>query len=87
MSTQNSIDIAQADNAIIVPTLAIKKEGGKKIVSVLKDGQRVEKREVKTGISDNLSTQILSGIEAGEDVITGFGSEAEIASMVEKAKR
>lgn len=87
MSTQNSIDIARADNAIIVPTLAIKRENGKKFVSVLKPGDIVDKREVKTGISDNLSTQILSGIKEGEDVITGFGSEEEIASMVEKSKR
>ncbi|BCX79496.1 efflux RND transporter periplasmic adaptor subunit [Campylobacter sp. 19-13652] len=87
MSTQNSIDIAKADDAIIIPTLAIKREGDKKFVSVLKAGDIVEKREVKTGISNNLSTQILSGIVAGEAVITGFGSEEEIASMVEKAKR
>lgn len=86
MSTQNSIDIASASNAIIVPTLAIKTQKGKKFIQVLKDG-KPQKREITTGISDSLSTQVLSGVSQGEEVITASGTKSEIDSMVASAKR
>ncbi|AQW84039.1 macrolide-specific efflux protein, membrane fusion protein MacA [Campylobacter pinnipediorum subsp. pinnipediorum] len=87
MSTQNSIDVAQVKDVVIVPALAIKQKGDKKFVSVLKQGDVVEEREVKVGISNNLSTQIISGIDAGDNVITSSGSESEINSMVQDIKR
>lgn len=86
MSTQTSIEIGKADDAIIVPTLAIKRKGGKKTVSILKDDGSVEVRDVSTGISDNLRTQILSGINEGEAVITSQSTAAEVAAMVDKER-
>lgn len=50
--------------------LVIKEEDIRKVVFVVEDGKAVRK-EVKTGISDNSHIQILSGIEAGEEVVTG----------------
>ncbi|AQW85682.1 macrolide-specific efflux protein, membrane fusion protein MacA [Campylobacter pinnipediorum subsp. caledonicus] len=87
MSTQNSIDVAQVKDAVIVPALAIKQKGDKKFISILKQGDVVEEREVKVGISNNLSTQIISGIDVGDNVITSSGSESEINSMVQDIKR
>ncbi|AQW80700.1 macrolide-specific efflux protein, membrane fusion protein MacA [Campylobacter pinnipediorum subsp. pinnipediorum] len=87
MSTQNSIDVAQVKDAVIVPAFAIKQKGDKKFISILKQGDVVEEREVKVGISNNLSTQIISGIDVGDNVITSSGSESEINSMVQDIKR
>jgi hypothetical protein len=40
-------------------------------VEVLKDGQeKLTEKDVKIGLSDNTNTEILSGIEAGEKVVT-----------------
>lgn len=86
MSTQNSIQIAKAENAIIIPTLAIKNINEKKYVSILKNN-KAEEKEVQIGISDNLNTQILSGINEGDLIITSQSSNSEIAKMIEKERR
>lgn len=50
--------------------LVIKKEDIRKVVFVVENGIAVRKH-VETGISDNTHIQILSGIETGEEVVTG----------------
>lgn len=91
MTTQNTIILDSAKDAVIVPSIAIKKEDGKSVVYVLKKGKdgldTVERREVQTGLTDSLKTQILSGVEEGEEVVTKRNSAAEINAMLEKEKR
>ena len=91
MTTQNTIILDSVKNAVIVPSIAIKKEDGKSVVYVLKkckDGlDTAERREVQTGLIDSLKTQILSGVEEGEEVVTKRNSAAEISEMLEKEKR
>ncbi len=84
MTTQNELLIANVKDAIIVPSIGIKKdENGNSYVYLLKDGKAV-KTEVKTGIKDNLDTQIISGVNEGDEIITSQGSSSEIAKMIEK---
>ena len=84
MTTQNELLIANVEDAIIVPSIGIKKdEKGNSYVYLLKDGKPV-KTEVKTGIKDNLDTQIISGINEGDEIITSQGSSSEIAKMIAK---
>ena len=91
MTTQNTIILDSVKDAIIVPSIAIKKEDGKSVVYVLKKGKdglnTAERREVQTGLIDSLKTQILSGVEEGEEVVTKRNSAAEISEMLEKEKR
>ena len=91
MTTQNTVILDSAKDAVIVPSIAIKKENGKSVVYVLKkdkDGlDTAERREVQTGLTDSLKTQILSGVEEGEEVVTKQNSAAEINAMLEKEKR
>jgi HlyD family secretion protein len=67
---------AQSDSAEMMLTssqdegLVIQEEDIRKVVFVVKDGKAV-RREVETGISDNSHIQILSGLEAGEEVVIG----------------
>lgn len=83
MTTQNELLIANVKDAIIVPSIGIKKDENGTFVYVLKDGKAV-KTEVKTGIKDNLDTQIISGINEGDEIITSQGSSSEIAKMIAK---
>ena len=83
MTTQNELLIANVEEAIIVPSIGIKKDENGTFVYVLKDGKPV-KTAVKTGIKDNLDTQIISGINEGDEIITSQGSSSEIAKMIAK---
>ena len=91
MTTQNTVILDSAKDAVIVPSIAVKKEDGKSVVYVLKKGKdgldTAERREVQTGLTDSLKTQILSGVEEGEEVVTKQNSAAEINAMLEKEKR
>lgn len=83
MTTQNELLIANVEGAIIVPSIGIKKDENGTFVYVLKDGKPV-KTAVKTGIKDNLDTQIISGVNEGDEIITSQGSSSEIAKMIAK---
>lgn len=48
----------------------IPEEDLRKVVFAVADGRAVRK-EVETGISDNTHIQILSGVDAGEEIVTG----------------
>lgn len=57
-------DSAQAGGAIIP------EEDLRKVVFIVEEG-KAQRREVETGISDNTHIQIVSGVEAGEEIIIG----------------
>ena len=86
MTTQNELLIANVKDAIIVPSIGIKRDENGTFVYVLKDGKAV-KTAVKTGIKDNLDTQIISGVNEGDEIITSQGSASEIAKMIEKENK
>ena len=82
MTTQNTIHLESVKDAVIVPSMAIKKENGKHVVYVLKSDKSVQRREVQIGLVDSLRTQIKSGVEEGEDVVTSKSTAAELSDMV-----
>ena len=86
MTTQNELLIANVKDAIIVPSIGIKRDENGTFVYILKDGKAV-KTSVKTGIKDNLDTQIISGVNEGDEIITSQGSASEIAKMIEKENK
>lgn len=59
-----------SSNELIDENLIIKKEDIRKVIFIVKDGIAV-RYEVETGISDNTHTQILMGVNAGEEVVIG----------------
>jgi hypothetical protein len=69
MTATVTIVTQQADGAVLVPNAAI--SNGK--VNVLRNGQSVSV-PVQTGISDGITTQIVSGINVGDQVVTGVSS-------------
>lgn len=70
MSTTNVITIAEAKEVLLVPTLTLKKQGNKTFVEVLNANHQVEQREVTIGLNDDMNTEILSGLQAGEKVVS-----------------
>lgn len=69
MTAQVYILLSSARQAAVVPVSALINRQGKTFVQVVTPQQRVEQREVVTGINDNAYIQILSGAKAGEQVI------------------
>ncbi|OKB68831.1 efflux transporter periplasmic adaptor subunit [Serratia marcescens] len=70
MTAQVSLLLGEAKNALLVPIQAVHKTEGKvQQVQVLTQDQRLETREVTTGITNNVDIQILSGLKAGETVV------------------
>jgi len=67
-SAQN--DTTKSDTTNVDEDLIIPEEDMRKVVFVVEDGE-AKRKEVKTGISDNTHIQVLSGLEAGEQVVTG----------------
>lgn len=63
-------DSTQNDTTEVEEDLMIPEEDMRKVVFVVEDG-KAKRKEVKTGISDNTHIQVLTGIEAGEQVVTG----------------
>lgn len=70
MTAQVSLLLGEAKNALLVPIQAVHKTADKKQqVQVLTADNRLEMHEVKTGITNNVDIQILSGLKAGENVV------------------
>ncbi|QJW56356.1 Macrolide export protein MacA [Serratia plymuthica] len=70
MTAQVSLLLGEAKNTLLVPIQAVRKtEDKKQQVQVLTANDRLEMREVKTGITNNVDIQILSGLKAGETVV------------------
>lgn len=76
MTANVTIYLQKKSGVIAVPSSAVKREGGKKIVYILKDGKTVP-REVRTGWKEGGFTEILSGLKEGEEVITGEVKKGE----------
>jgi len=70
MTAQVSLLLGEAKNTLLVPIQAVRKtEDKKQQVQVLTANDRLEMREVNTGITNNVDIQILSGLKAGETVV------------------
>ena len=79
MTTQNVIEIATAENVLLVPSLVLENDGhGNYTVRVLGKNNKVEVRKVETGLTNNVMTEIKSGLSEGESVIATQMSSSEI---------
>jgi RND family efflux transporter MFP subunit len=72
MTATVTVVTSSADNAVLVPNAAISNGN----VRVLRDGSPVSV-PVQTGISDGVNTQIISGLQPDDQVITGTVSTSK----------
>lgn len=69
MTAQVFFVVARAEDAVLVPVSAVQRLGkGRASVRVLGPDGKLEQREVKVGLSNRISTQVVSGLEPGERV-------------------
>ena len=57
------------ENVLVVPTEAVKDQDGKYSVTVMKNGKQIE-RKVEVGLAGDDTTEIVSGLKEGEEVVT-----------------
>ena len=84
MTTQNTVEIASADNVLMVPTVAIKSKDGKKFVRVLGANNQAVDREIQTGLKDSMNTEVKSGLNEGDKVVMSEMGADEKAAAVER---
>ncbi len=70
MTAHVKIIFSEKDNVLIVPNAAIKFEKGKQIAYKVLGRDRVEKTELKIGIRGEEKTEILSGVNEGDELAT-----------------
>ncbi|WP_050476029.1 efflux RND transporter periplasmic adaptor subunit [Herbaspirillum rhizosphaerae] len=82
MTTQVYVVLAEARNAIVIPSTALgeRDAGGRYTVRVLDAKGMATARKVRIGINTNASVQITEGLNAGERVVIGNSSGADTLS-------
>lgn len=70
MAGEAQIQTESRENVLVVGLESVREDGGKAIVFVVKDF-KVEERIVTIGLRTQTQVEILSGLEEGEQVITG----------------
>jgi multidrug efflux pump subunit AcrA (membrane-fusion protein) len=68
MSATAEIILDRRENVLLIPNRAIQGSPDNPWLEVLV-GERTEKRQVTLGLSDGVNTEVLSGLEEGEDVV------------------
>ncbi len=70
MTATAAVVTDRADNAVLVPSLAVKTVGGQQVVTTLgSDGKTQTNVPVTVGITNGSETQIVSGLNAGATVV------------------
>lgn len=79
MTVQGQVNIAKRENVLVVPTSTLKKKGDKTTIQVLNNNQ-VEEKDIQTGLSDSQYTEVISGINEGEQVVVTQRADSEKVS-------
>lgn len=70
MTVNATAYLNKRENVLAVPSKSIKREGGKKVVTVIENNKPVQKA-IETGWKDNAYTEIVEGLKEGDKVVTG----------------
>ena len=81
MHAQAAVGTARKVVGVVIPTSAILDEDGRPVVYVQPEGERFEKRDVQLGGDSEGRTVVLSGVKAGERIVTGAPYQIRLASL------
>ncbi|MFA5432990.1 MAG: efflux RND transporter periplasmic adaptor subunit [Candidatus Paceibacterota bacterium] len=70
MSISANIIIDSVSDVLITASSAVKTKGGKSFVEVMNNGGKIERKSVETGLTDDASIEIKSGLLEGDKVVT-----------------
>lgn len=76
MTVNATIALSRKEQVLAVPTKAIRREGGKKLVQVLVGGKPAA-RAIQTGAKDGTYTEVVAGLREGDVVVTAEVAVAE----------
>jgi RND family efflux transporter MFP subunit len=79
---QATITLEKKNNSVVVPNQALSQNGGQSTVDVVNSSGKIEIRQVVTGIQTSTDTEIVSGVQEGEMVVTSDRSSLKAAETV-----
>uniref|UniRef100_UPI002619C1C8 efflux RND transporter periplasmic adaptor subunit n=1 Tax=Christiangramia sp. TaxID=1931228 RepID=UPI002619C1C8 len=79
--TEVQIALGEAETGIVVPEAALLEDYGNFSVIVQTGGESFERRPVKIGKRNGKNAQVLSGLDAGDVVVTTGNYQVKMASM------
>ena len=79
--TEVQIALGEAETGIVVPEAALLEDYGNYSVIVQTGGESFERRPVQIGQRNGKNAQVLSGLEAGDVVVTNGNYQVKMASM------
>jgi HlyD family secretion protein len=68
MTANPTIEVERRENVLLIPTRAVRTQGNQKIVTVQSEGRLTQTR-VTTGLSNDTSVEIISGLKEGDVII------------------
>ncbi|HLB29363.1 MAG TPA: hypothetical protein VJM69_04455, partial [Dehalococcoidia bacterium] len=68
MTASVALVTAQRENVLVVPSRALRREGGQQMVEVVTDGKR-QAKPVSTGLSGDQSVEVREGLAEGDLVV------------------
>jgi len=71
MSANVELEYGKKDNVLIVPNDAVRSRDGRKMIMVMSEDGRPQPVEVKVGNADEKNTEITSGLNEGDEIISG----------------
>lgn len=82
MYANATLDLERKENVLTVPIQAVMRNQGRAMVMVVDGQNRVESREVETGIQGSTLVEVQAGLNEGERVITGGQSNYQNGETV-----
>ena len=88
MTTQVTIVVGAAKGAVLIPVSALGEQdgNGRYEVQVLDRNGRAQTRQVRIGLRNEASAQVLDGIKAGEEVVLRASAAADNASTPDESE-
>ncbi len=83
MFAQVRIVTQEKEKALLVPKDAVVTKAGQTVVFVVKDDV-AQQRPVKLGLGQNGTVEVLSGVEAGEEVVVAGGNDLRDGDRVRR---
>ncbi|HUY80877.1 MAG TPA: efflux RND transporter periplasmic adaptor subunit [Acidobacteriaceae bacterium] len=86
MYANATLQLEHQGDALTVPVTAVMRNGSQASVLIVNSQDRVESSKIKIGIESPTHVEILSGLDAGDRVITGGQSKYQIGEKVRPIK-
>lgn len=76
------LQVQNHPSALTIPVQAVRRESGKPTVLLLDSQDRIVEREIRTGIEDPASVEVLAGLQEGDRVVVGNLAAYRVGELV-----